>query len=225
MRALNKEQISSDSRPLSAGQGWQMFTLQPSNDEGMSGFEGSDFKEIRAALHQAEVVIRAQEERIRNLESMALTDELTGLANRRGFGFAFEHELALARRDANYGGVLIMIDLDGFKAINDKWGHQAVDAYLCAVAETLRIDLRASDTVARLGGDEFALLLTHMDEANGVKRVAKLEKAFGKRAVLSERIPLCASFGMAAYTGASSAEAVTQIADLRLYAHKSRNKK
>lgn len=222
MRALTKGQNnSSGSLPTAQARGWQRYLPETTDDE----LADINLHETITALHQAEVVIRAQEERIRHLEEMAMTDELTGLANRRGFTAAFERELALTRRDTNYSGILVMIDLDGFKTINDSWGHQAGDAYLCTVAQVLREGLRASDTVARLGGDEFALLLTHMDETNGAKRLSRLKEAFCQRAMmLSERIPLRASFGFAAYAGSDNAEAVMHTADLRLYAHKARNK-
>ncbi len=221
MRVQTKEQTSSDLRPALLGQGWALFAT-PHDDESGEG----NLKEIGAALHQAEIVIRAQEERIRHLEEIALTDELTGIANRRGFLAAFERELALARRDSGCGGILVMLDLDGFKGINDKWGHQAGDAYLRIVAEVLRENLRSSDIAARVGGDEFALLLTQADEQSGAQRVANLELTFCKRAmVLRERIPLRASFGFAAYAGGNKAEAVIQEADRRLYAHKAQNKK
>ena len=220
MRTLIKEHEAHDLRPVSAEAGWQMFMPQMADDEGAADLTG-----MRVALRQAEIVIHAQEERIRNLEEMALTDELTGLANRRAFGIAFERELALARRDTNCSGILVMIDLDGFKGINDRWGHQAGDDYLCAVAEVLRDELRASDVVARLGGDEFALLLTQMDERSGAKRLATLEENFCKRAImLSERIPLCASFGFASYVGFDSVESVMRIADQRLYANKKKGR-
>jgi diguanylate cyclase (GGDEF)-like protein len=211
MSALTKEQTYSGSQPVTLRQGWDIF-------------EGCDLMDLRIALNQAETVIRAQKDRIRELEERTLTDELTQLANRRGFSVAFKRELAMARRDTDYGGILVMIDLEGFKLINNAWGHQTGDAYLRAVAEVLRTGVRANDTVAYLGDDKFALLLTHMDEVTGVKRLAKLEKALGKKTVLPESLPLQASFGFAAYTGTSCAEAVMQTADLRLTARKSRTR-
>jgi len=219
MQTLTKDQNKQVTRPSAMGRGWELF-LPPSDEQEMR-----DLLETRAALLQAETVIRSQEERIQALQQLALTDELTGLTNRRGFIASFERELALTRRDANYGGVLVMIDLDGFKEINDRWGHQTGDAYLRTVARVLQDSVRSSDTVARLGGDEFALLLTHLDEKSGAKRLAKIETAFHKKSMMSpERIPLRASFGFAPYAGGDGAETVMQSADLRLYGHKARNK-
>jgi len=219
MQMLTKPQIqASNTSPVIMGHDWELLEQLPA-------YENDSQDETRAALRQAEIVIRAQEDRIRALEAMALSDELTGLANRRGFTAAFERELSLARRDTECCGILVMVDLDSFKSINDTWGHQAGDAYLRAVGSVLQESVRMSDCVARLGGDEFALLLTRMDERTGAKRLAKLEQAFNKRSlVLHERIPLRASFGFAPYSGLDTAEAVMHAADVRLYAHKARNK-
>ena len=225
MSALNKEQTSSSSRPVALGQGLNMFAPH-SNVADSADFESAELMlELRIALNQAETLIRMQEGRIRKLEDATLTDELTGLANRRGFSLAFKRELAMARRDADYDGVLVMIDIDDFKSVNSMWGRQTGDAYLRILAETLRDGVRANDMVARLDGNTFALLLTHMDEDMGVKRLAKLESVVGKKIALPEGSPLRASFGFAAYTGTSSANAVVQTAELRLYACKSGSKK
>ena len=113
---------------------------------------------------------RSQEAELRHL---ADHDPLTGLLNRRAFERALDQHLARVRR---YGvqGALLMIDLDGFKAVNDQHGHGTGDAVLAGVAERLRARLRTSDLLARLGGDEFAALLPAADraEAEHVARVA-----------------------------------------------------
>ena len=220
MRVSTKENSAPDTKVALLDQSWGFYlpALPDTRD-----FE--DMGQIDAALQQAELVIRAQEERIRLLESMALADDLTGLANRRSFMMALERELSFARRDSDYKGILVMVDLDGFKSINDTWGHQAGDIYLRTVAEALRDGVRGTDIVARLGGDEFALLFPSMNEEVGLRRLQRLEQNFCKRvASLQENIPLRASFGLASYAGSDKAEAVMNTADLRLYAHKARNK-
>ncbi len=217
MRALTVNEASEELRqaPQSV---WQFLAPFVSDEE------GGEKSHARSALRKAEMVIKAQEERIRHLEEMALTDELTGLSNRRAFMKAFERELALARRDQSHGGLLVMLDLDGFKAINDKWGHHAGDTYLCAVAEALTEEMRGTDIVARLGGDEFALILPGMDEPSGIKRIAKLEENFRKRLVAAaENIPLRASFGIAPYGCDDKPEPVMRLADIRLYAKKKKS--
>jgi diguanylate cyclase (GGDEF)-like protein/PAS domain S-box-containing protein len=94
----------------------------------------------------------------RRLRHLADHDDLTGLINRRRFQDDLERHLAEGRR---YGmtGALLVLDLDGFKAINDTHGHSAGDSVLRGVAEALHARLRGSDIVARIGGDEFAVLL------------------------------------------------------------------
>jgi diguanylate cyclase (GGDEF)-like protein len=88
--------------------------------------------------------------------SLARTDPLTGLPNRRGLQAALADGLARATRERLLA--VYLIDLDGFKPVNDRHGHDVGDALLCAVAERLRNSLRASDVVARLGGDEFVVV-------------------------------------------------------------------
>jgi GGDEF domain-containing protein len=92
------------------------------------------------------------------LHRLAGEDELTQLANRRGFSERLHHELALASRHGS-PGALLMIDLDRFKAINDRHGHAAGDALLCRISEVLQGRLRDTDAVGRLGGDEFVAYL------------------------------------------------------------------
>ena len=108
---------------------------------------------------------------------VAVTDALTGLADRVGFSGAVELQVA-ARQEtvppgAGHGFAVLLIDLDRFKAVNDTMGHSAGDALLVAVARRLRRAIRASDFVARLGGDEFAILLAPPAGQDAVAGVAK----------------------------------------------------
>jgi diguanylate cyclase (GGDEF)-like protein/PAS domain S-box-containing protein len=92
------------------------------------------------------------------LRGLAGEDPLTGLANRRRLDEALRDALALAARHG-HGGALIYVDLTGFKAVNDRFGHDTGDAVLRCVAAAMQERCRTTDTVARLGGDEFAVLL------------------------------------------------------------------
>jgi diguanylate cyclase (GGDEF)-like protein len=223
MHSLNmtKEAIKRDLRPLLA-----IAESSAGASSLRSYSKVSDLEGAHLALTEAEKIIRNQEERIRQLENLALTDELTGLLNRRGFTLSLQRELAIARRDKNATGVLVMIDLDGFKSINDLWGHGAGDDYLQGVAHALLTEVRANDIVARIGGDEFAILFTHMDEDIGMDRMNRLEKSFNSRAMQwrDKVLPLRASFGLAAYSSVNVPEEVMKSADLRLYAHKARRR-
>jgi diguanylate cyclase (GGDEF)-like protein len=107
---------------------------------------------------------KANEVRLRHLASY---DPLTRLANRQEY--CAQLEKACARADRNDTMVaLVILDLDGFKAVNDLHGHQAGDALLCGVSRKLRRSIRAGDTAARLGGDEFAIILEGVHDAADV---------------------------------------------------------
>ncbi|MGN6558445.1 MAG: sensor domain-containing diguanylate cyclase, partial [Solirubrobacterales bacterium] len=111
-----------------------------------------------AALLASLIVGWSRGERMRELEQQASQDALTGLANRRRFEEDLAAAMARSRRDRTTGA-LLMLDLDGFKRINDSQGHPAGDRLIKEIAETLRRRTRASDSLARLGGDEFAVIL------------------------------------------------------------------
>src|SRR5205085_247762 len=94
----------------------------------------------------------------RQLRKLACEDSLTGLANRALLHERLDHVLA-QRRPPGFSISLLLLDLDGFKAINDTYGHATGDALLVEVADRLVQGVRRGDTVARLGGDEFAVVL------------------------------------------------------------------
>lgn len=124
--------------------------------------------EVRGVL-QAQRIARQQTElEARNveLERLATHDSLTGLINRRQFELVVEEELAQMRRYGSPASLLV-IDVDGFKAINDHVGHPAGDRVLRELAALLRARLRESDVLARWGGDEFLVLLPRTGEAGG----------------------------------------------------------
>src|SRR6056297_3393745 len=108
----------------------------------------------------------------RTLERRATTDELTGLVNRREFERISEESLLAAER-FNTGACLMLIDLNGFKQINDTLGHQFGDVVLEAAAERLQSAVRDSDVVGRWGGDEFVILLPGVEDGAGVRASAE----------------------------------------------------
>lgn len=106
------------------------------------------------------------------IAALAYNDSLTGLTNRTGLAPALEHAVQLALRYGRRLG-LVFLDLDGFKEINDAFGHDAGDAVLAEIGGRLRTCLRASDLVARLGGDEFVVVLEELREAAQAAAVAR----------------------------------------------------
>jgi diguanylate cyclase (GGDEF)-like protein len=159
--------------------------------------------------------------RIRHLEDLSITDELTGLLNRRGFRLELERALARARRRGETG-VLLLCDLDRFKPVNDTFGHAAGDAVLRAVADLLLSQTRRSDYVARLGGDEFAIIMNDTMPKRATARAARLRLRLNQLGVDWEvaRIAVSASFGIAAYGPDSQLEGLMISADRALYRDK-----
>ena len=119
---------------------------------------------IPAASVAILLVVRERVERERNaLRQTALTDPLTGLANRRSLLSRIDYEIARHTRSRGTFA-LIMLDLDGFKQLNDRFGHPTGDDLLRDVAIALKRAVRDQDTVARIGGDEFCVLAPETDE-------------------------------------------------------------
>jgi diguanylate cyclase (GGDEF)-like protein/PAS domain S-box-containing protein len=128
-----------------------------------------------------------------HVASLAYSDPLTGLANRTSLGPAFEQAVERARRRSARLASLF-IDLDGFKQINDVYGHQAGDRFLVETGRRLRASVRASDLVARLGGDEFFAVLEDVQEVETVETVARKLLAEIQRPVeLPPGVQVCAS--------------------------------
>ncbi|MDQ3632624.1 MAG: diguanylate cyclase [Actinomycetota bacterium] len=153
------------------------------------------------------------------LRALVDRDSLTGLANRR----RFEEDLARqVERSRRYGetAVLLLLDLDGFKAVNDTHGHLAGDAVLRGVARTLRGSLRASDVLGRLGGDEFAVILPHTTPAEGddVAVILHGSLAATRAPVEGEDLAITASIGVAAIDAdATGVTDVLERADRSMY--------
>jgi len=173
------------------------------------------------AMTEAQRRIERQEKRIRELESLSVTDELTGLLNRRGFDMHLTKALAQSRR-GEAGGVVMMIDLDRFKQINDIYGHAAGDGFLQTVAAVLKADVRECDVVARLGGDEFAVLMSDLDRDNSAARAQALSDRLNANAVdwHGSILPISASVGFVNYSAGDTPTAVLDRADKLMYLQK-----
>jgi len=164
---------------------------------------------------------RANRHRLRleaELHRLAGEDELTGLPNRRRFADDLRRDLALASRH-HTPGVLLMIDLDRFKAINDKHGHAAGDALLKAITGALCQGLRDTDLRGRLGGDEFVAYLAHTDQPAAMQVTERLLALIRvTSAALGPGMQTTASIGIAIYSAAASdPRAMLDAADSAMY--------
>jgi diguanylate cyclase (GGDEF)-like protein/PAS domain S-box-containing protein len=165
--------------------------------------------------------ITARKELERELERLADHDSLTGLVNRRRFAAELERHVAEAQRDDSHYALLVM-DLDGFKDVNDSLGHQAGDELLTTVANVLRRRTRESDLVARTGGDEFAVLLVDTPPAEAEAIAEALVATLGMSADVVYEQPSCrvsASMGVVTFTGrtAWTADRLLAAADMAMY--------
>lgn len=165
--------------------------------------------------------VKRLKERLSDVEGLADRDVLTPLLNRR----AFVREMARAQGFAErYGSpaAVIYFDLDGFKAVNDRFGHPAGDLALKAVAERLTANIRGSDLAARLGGDEFGVLLAQADLEAAQAKAAALQRLIeAQPADLGEwSAPLRVSFGVRALDPGVDPEHLLGEADSAMYAQK-----
>jgi len=182
------------------------YLLKPCDD-------GELLARVRAGLRAHRMCVR--------LATASRTDPLTGVGNRRLFDERIQEEWMRSRR---YGAPLsvLLLDLDGFKAINDRWGHPAGDTVLARIGELLRTELRSGECAARIGGDEFAAILPNTDH-DGARTVAdRVERRIAalKIDVGGEFLPILGSAGTAQLGPLDDALALIAAADSALYRRK-----
>lgn len=151
------------------------------------------------------------------VKGLASIDPLTGLNNRHYFNEKFYHEVERVKR---YGQsiCLLIMDVDGLKAINDCHGHLTGDKVLCAVADILKSSVRESDILARFGGDEFVILMPMADKSRGMKlskRIHKLIHQWNEKSLIPE-VKLGLSIGIYA-AGPKNVDNLITMADQELY--------
>ena len=184
--------------------------------------EARIFAALRSRTTQTELVERNRqlESMLHHVESLAITDPLTGIFNRRRFSDVLRREVAVTRRYRNSLS-LLMLDLDHFKAINDRFGHDAGDEVLRSIANTLTSSLREVDLAARYGGEEFAVIMPQTTKANAgivaqriAGQIALTAHTFG-----GEKVNLTASIGVAEFKDLKegNADNLVKAADVALY--------
>ncbi len=181
-----------------------------------------DLVEVKTRIHnmlEVRLLYKQLEHYSREMESLALHDELTGLPNRRLLMDRLSLAIAHARRNKRTMAVMYL-DLDGFKQINDTLGHDAGDALLSLVAARLVAAVRQEDTVARLGGDEFVIALWELNHADAVsKLVSKVIQAVSQLYIIQGRnVSMTVSIGVAIYPShGEDVETLLKSADLALH--------
>jgi diguanylate cyclase (GGDEF)-like protein len=182
--------------------------------------------EVRSLAANFNRLLAELEQTQATLVQLSTTDPLTGLTNRRRFAEALATELERSQRyDHAFG--LIMIDLNGFKPINDTRGHAAGDLILQGVAESLKDAVRSSDMVARLGGDEFIVLSPETSHDGATALAQKLKEAVTRLQVQDgdDFVSVGASVGVAVYPDdGKDSDALLERADAAMYADKAAGK-
>jgi diguanylate cyclase (GGDEF)-like protein len=167
--------------------------------------------QVAVAVNHARLYVKSQQE--------ALHDGLTGVYNRRYFEIQFDREQNLAQRNTQPLS-LLLVDLDHFKSINDRFGHAAGDDVLRGVAKAMSGCLRNFDTLARYGGEEFAVILPQTDSINALKVAERLRRAV-ENTEIEGAGRVTASFGLATFPfHARNGEQLRLVADQALYAAK-----
>ena len=157
----------------------------------------------------------------KKLSELVHTDSLTGLNNYRHFCTAIEQEMERCRRTGQ-PLVLIMLDYDHFKQVNDNWGHNNGNRALILLASCLRNTLRKFDTACRYGGEEFSIILPNTNLMTGVRVAERLRRTIASTPLTideNQSIALTISLGVAAYKGnkEDTAEQLVKLADAQLY--------
>ncbi len=183
-------------------------------------------REVRKLARSFNTLMDDVERAHRRLVDQSTRDALTGLYNRRHFDALMRREVARAER---YGRPLtvLMLDLDGFKPVNDTYGHAAGDHLLVHLGQQLELNLRESDVAARLGGDEFAVLASETAVAEGELLAEKLRQIFIESHVDygDARLSVGCSIGVATFPqDGHDAESLLESADQSMYDDKRRRK-
>ena len=177
--------------------------------------------DLHAEIERLRAEVAALTARAETAEALADHDVLTPALNRRGFMAVLNRSLAYCRRH-EVEAVLLYLDMDGFKGVNDGLGHAAGDAALMAVADLLLANVRESDAVGRLGGDEFALLLMNAGADEGREKARRLSSAMETEGFVwnGATVALGGSFGVRAYSGQTDPEVWLSEADAAMWLRK-----
>lgn len=182
---------------------WNFFSQEHVN------FISSIANQIAIAIENSLLYAKVKESSIR--------DPLLGIYNRKYFFDTIEDKLA---KDASVQFAIVMMDIDDFKKINDKYGHQVGDEILLSVTNTINENLHEEDIVARYGGEEIVIYIDEVQNNNNVyNRIDGIRKEITSTISNNKKLkdPITASFGISYYKGNKSVDKVLNIADIMLY--------
>jgi diguanylate cyclase (GGDEF)-like protein len=212
--AIPAEPVDRLEVPLEVSEGQTAIMTLFSTDTGF----GADERDAVAWIAE-QALIALENARLHGLvQRQAVTDDLTGLANRRRFLVQLEAEIARSRRSGSPLAI-ILADLDDFKRVNDTHGHHVGDEALRSFAEILTTMARDIDLPVRIGGEEFAVLLPDTDLDGAAQLAERLRRALESASIGTRSAPihLTASFGVSAFPETAAADDLLTDADRRLY--------
>jgi len=176
----------------------------------------NELAQTQRELLSAHNKLKRREEEIR---ALSLTDQLTGIANRRKLDDVIASEYARAQR-YGVGFALVIADIDHFKKVNDDFGHDVGDAAIRAFAKVIQGQIRQTDLAARFGGEEFVVLLPESDADCAVQCAERIRIQFGRETIAPISRPVTASFGVATLRPDDTLTSLFKRADTALYGAK-----
>jgi diguanylate cyclase len=184
--------------------------------------------ELQSSLESSQRQIERLKSNLAAAEAQGLSDPLTGLKNRRSFDLTLAAEVSSARTSLKPLS-LVMADIDHFKSINDRYGHQSGDDVLKWFARILSNNMKGRDTVARYGGEEFAIIMPQTTLENAAMLAgqikAQLEQQFWKKpGAPNTMLRVTASFGVAQLSDGEGTSGLISRADAKLYESKSKGR-
>jgi diguanylate cyclase (GGDEF)-like protein len=184
---------------------------------------GADAQELRARLHVGKRILELQDNLIAAREKLlyqATHDALTGISNRGVSLDALRRERSRQTRE-NVSFATILLDIDHFKYVNDRYGHLAGDAVLTEAAQRIKSCIRPYDTLGRYGGEEFLIVLPTVDAPGAVCVAERIRSTFEAEPIVTgrDKVAITVSLGIAVSGGTSSfdAESLLHMADEALY--------
>lgn len=215
--------------PLNTNATYPALSIESPNDGSTLAIPQEDLTpQMRAALGHMQAQINGLKaerarlsQKLREAEDLADSDTLVPVFNRRAFVRELTRVMSFAQR-YDVQASLVYFDLDGFKQVNDRFGHSAGDAVLKAVGQVLLTQIRESDLAGRVGGDEFAVILAKANQHDAQVKGAQLARAIRQTTIpyLGHSLSVGAAFGAYSFEPGDSAERALSRADEAMYANK-----